>query len=457
MATKSQQWEAEHSQKRGIFELSIGFPNMSTQMEKMEKKIDAKFDILLQQITNSTQQQPPTSKVCRAAKTLQVIVAANLTPTEEDKLLRVLRKYQDALGWTIANIKGISPAVCMHKILMEDVVKPTVDAQRRLNPIMKEVVRTKVMKLLDASMIYPISDSKWVSPTQVVPNRTGTTVVTNDNNELVPMRLTAGWRMCVDYKKTNVGTRKDHFPLPFIDQMLERLASRAFYCFLDGYSRYNQISIVPEDQEKTTFTCPFGTFAYRRMPLGLCNAPATFQRYMMSIFSGLVDLLGSFTSRFDLEIKDKKGSENVVADHLSRLIISAAMEANSLLLSESFPDEQLFFAHHYACGGHFGQKRTTEKILQSWLFWPTLFKDSQNWYKACDRCQRVGNQSRRNEMPQQSILIVELFDVWGIDFMGPFPSSNGNQYILVVVEYVSKWVKAIVAPTNQVSVVLKFL
>ncbi|XP_034217342.1 uncharacterized protein LOC117628907 [Prunus dulcis] len=166
---------------------------------------------------------------------------------------------------------------------------PKRDAQRRLNPNMKEVVRKEVIKLLNVGIIYPISDSKWVSPVQVVPKKSGITVVKNEANELVPTRMTTGWRVCIDYRKLNTATSKDHFPLPFIDQMLERLAGHSHYCFLDGYSGYNQIAIAPEDQEKTTFTCPFGTFAYRRMPFGLCNAPATFQRCMMSIFSDMVE------------------------------------------------------------------------------------------------------------------------------------------------------------------------
>ena len=154
---------------------------------------------------------------------------------------------------------------------------------------MKEVVRKEVLKWLNASFIYAISNSPWVSPVYVVPKKGGFTLIRNEKNELILIGTMTRWRVCIDYIKLHTATMKDHYPLPFIDQMLDRLVGHPYYCFLDGYFGYNLIAIVLEDQEKTTFTCPYGTFAFRRMPFGLCNAPATFQICMMSMFSNFVE------------------------------------------------------------------------------------------------------------------------------------------------------------------------
>nr|GEX63096.1 reverse transcriptase domain-containing protein [Tanacetum cinerariifolium] len=180
---------------------------------------------------------------------LPVIIAKDLKVVEKEALIKVLKSHKRAIAWKISDIKGIDPRFCTHKILMEEDYKPAVQSQRRVNPKIHDVINKEVIKLLDAGMIYPISDRP----------------------------------------KLNDATRKDHFLLPFMDQMLERLAGNEFYCFLDGSSGYFQIPIDPQDQEKTTFTCPYGTFAYRRMPFGLCNAPGTFQRCMIAIFHYMIE------------------------------------------------------------------------------------------------------------------------------------------------------------------------
>ncbi|KAJ0520261.1 putative nucleotidyltransferase, Ribonuclease H [Helianthus annuus] len=685
---------------------------------------------------------------------LPVIISSELTEEEKTKLMGVLKAHKQAIAWKLVDIKGINPSFCTHKILMEDEFKPVVQPQRRLNPNMQDVVKKEVIKLLDAGLIYPISDSAWVSPVQVVPKKGGMTVVPNERNELIPTRTVTGWRVCIDYRRLNDATRKDHFPLPFIDQMLERLSGQQFYCFLDGFSGYFQIPIAPEDQEKTTFTCPYGTFAYRRMPFGLCNAPATFQRCMVAIFHDMIEdsmevfmddfsvfrssfdqclrnldrmlarceetnlmlnwekchfmvkegiVLGHKISRagievdrakidaisrlppptsvksvrsflghagfyrrfirdfskiarpmtrllekdvpfdfseecvrafeflkeklvsapiliapdwslpfeimcdasdfavgailgqrrekrfhpiyyasktlndaqehytttekellavvfaldkfrsylvlskvvvytdhaalrhlfakkdakprlirwilllqeFDLEIRDKKGAENVAADHLSRLENLESDESDEDEIGDSFPHETLMFVkpedegmlwyadivnylkekviqpemsfhqrrkliadskyyfwddphlfrvgvdqvvrrciageermqvlrhcHEGPTGGHYGASYTARKVLDSGFYWPTVFRDAHELVRSCDACQRVGNISSRNEMPQNPMQVVEVFDIWGIDFMGPFPMSRGNRYILVAIDYVSKWVEA---------------
>nr|GEV61519.1 DNA-directed DNA polymerase [Tanacetum cinerariifolium] len=186
-----------------------------------------------------------------------VIIAKDLSIEEKTALITVLKSYKRAIAWKLSDIKGIDPEFCTQKILMEEDFEPAVQHQRRVNPKIHDVIKQEVLKLLEAGLIYLISDSPW--------------------------------RVCIDYRKLNEATRRDHFPLLFMDQMLERLARNLYYCFLDGFSGYFQILIDPKDQEKTTFTCPNGTFAYRHMPFGLCNAPGTFQRCMMAIFHDMIE------------------------------------------------------------------------------------------------------------------------------------------------------------------------
>ncbi|RVW67237.1 Transposon Ty3-I Gag-Pol polyprotein [Vitis vinifera] len=554
------------------------------------------------------------------------------------------QKCKKAIGWQISDLKGISPLVCTHHIYMEEDAKPVRQPQRR--------------QLVGEP--HPSS-----------PKKSGITVVQNEKGEEVSTRPTSGWRVCIDYRRLNSVTRKDHFPLPFMDQVLERVSGHPFYCFLDGYSgcmlsifsdmverimevfmdditvygsSYEECLLHLEavlqrciekdlvlNWEKCHFmvqqgivlghiiskngiedakfvwdekcqksfeelkqfltTAPIVRAPNWKLPFEvMCDASdlamgavlgqredgkpyviyyasktlneaqrnyTTTEKELLAVVFALdkfrAYLVGSsivvFTDHsalkylltkqdakarlirwilllqeFNLQIRDKKGVENVVADHLSRLVI--AHDSHGLPINDDFPEESLmsievapwyshianflvtgevpsewsaqdkrhFFAkihayyweepflfkycadqiirkcvpeqeqsgilshcHDSACGGHFASQKTAMKVIQSGFWWPSLFKDAHSMCKGCDRCQRLGKLTRRNMMPLNPILIVDVFDVWGIDFMGPFPMSFGHSYILVGVDYVSKWVEAIPCRSNDHKVVLKFL
>ena len=146
-----------------------------------------------------------------------VIIAADLTLEEEKKVVETLKLYKEVIAWAVGDLKGINPSICMHKILMEENAKTSIEHQRRLNLVMKEVVKKEVLKWLNVGFIYAILDNPWVSPIHVVPKKGRITVIRNEKNELIPTRKVTGWRVCIDYRKLNTTTRKDYYPLPFID------------------------------------------------------------------------------------------------------------------------------------------------------------------------------------------------------------------------------------------------
>nr|GEU90474.1 reverse transcriptase domain-containing protein [Tanacetum cinerariifolium] len=423
---------------------------------------------------------------------LPVIVAKDLSIEEKASLIKVLKSHKQAIAWKLSDIKGINPGFCTHKILIEDDFEPAVQHQRRVNPKIQEVIKKEVLKLLDARLIYPISNSPWVSLVHCVPKKGGFIVVENEENELIPTRLVTG------------------------------LARNEYYCFLVGFSGYFQIPINPKDQEKTTFTYPYGTFAYRHMPFGLWNAPGTFQRTCHShldkmlkrcedtnlclnwekshfmvkegivlshkiskngieVDKAKVDVIAKLPypttvkelkflfnkqdakprllrwvlllQEFDIIVRDKKGAKNLAVDHLSRLENPHQSVLDKKEINETFPLETLNV-----------QKNKFFKDVKHY-FWddPFLFKiyaDQVIW--RCVHGQEAfetlkGKISQRDETPQNFIQVCEIFYVWGIDFMGSFPSLRGNKYILVAFDYLSKWVEAKALPTNDARVVCKFL
>ncbi|GJU96199.1 reverse transcriptase domain-containing protein [Tanacetum coccineum] len=371
-----------------------------------------------------------------------------------------------------------------------------------------DVIKKEVEKLLDAGLIYPISDSPWVSPVHCVPKKGGMTVVTNEENELVPTRLVHDERQRIE----------KHFrPIHYASKTMSEA----------------ETNYTTTEKEMLAVVYAFEKFrSYLIMNKSVVYTDHSALKYLFNKKDAKARLLRwvLLLQEFDFKVIDTKGAENYAADHLSRLENPYENIFDPKEITETFPLETLsvitskdqstpwfadfanyhagkfikkgmstqeknkFFkdVKHYfwddpflfktcadqiirrcvdgkeafeileAChsgptGGHYGANFTAKKIFDAGFFWPTIYKDAYEFVKTCDACQKQGKISQRDEMPQNAIQVCEIFDLWGIDFMGPFPSSRGNKYILVAVDYLSKWVEAKALPTNDARVVVKFL
>nr|GEX39645.1 hypothetical protein [Tanacetum cinerariifolium] len=253
---------------------------------------------------------------------LPVIIAKDLSVEEKTALITVLKSHKQAIAWKLSDIKGLDPEFCNHKILIEEDFEPVVQHQRRVNPKIHDVIKQEVIKLLKAGLIYLIYDSPWVSPVHCVPKKGGFTFVENEHNELTLTRLVTG---------------------------------NQYYYFLDSFSCYFQIPIDPKDQEKTTFTCPYETFAYRRIPFGLCNAPGTLQRCLMAIFH---DMIEKTMEIFMDDVSVFGNSFHICLSHLERILKRKLTEAPILIAPNwDMPFELMCDARDFSIGAVLGQRQ----------------------------------------------------------------------------------------------------
>ncbi|XP_076952754.1 uncharacterized protein LOC143626585 [Bidens hawaiensis] len=276
-------------------------------------------------------------------ETLPAIIATNLEEEQEKALVEALKEHKVGIGWTIADLRGISPSIVMHKIITDPEAKPAHDAKRRLNPNMREVVKKEVLKWLDAGIIFPISDSTWVSPTKAIPKKAGIQITRNERGEKIATRQVTGWRICVDYRNLNVATSKDHFPLPFIDHIIKKLAapvllspdwSLPFEIMCDT-SDYPVGAVLGQRVDKKPVAIYYES---KTLSDAQINYTITEKELLAVVYA--FDKFRSYI--WGSKIRDKKGSENAVADHFSRLVGQEEEEKDERAINESFPDEQLF-------------------------------------------------------------------------------------------------------------------
>nr|GEV63780.1 reverse transcriptase domain-containing protein [Tanacetum cinerariifolium] len=390
---------------------------------------DPKGDIIfLEKLLNEDPFQPPPMDLKLAEET-----KAKSSIKEPPKL--ELKELPSHLEYAFLENSNKLPVIIAKDLkyvekeaLIKDDYKPVVQSQILVNPKIHEVIKKEVIKLLDASMIYPISDSPWVSLSHCMPKNDGMTVVANENNELILTRLVT-------------------------DQMLKRLARNKFYCFLDGFSGEGIVlghkiskSGIEVDRAKVDVITKLPhptTIKGVRSFLGHAGFYRRFNQDFSKIASPMTHLLEKEPPFvFSKECVDAFNTLKKKLTKASILIIRRCVHGQ-----EAF--EILKACHEGPTKGHHGANLTAKKVFDAGFFWPSIYHDAHDMIKTCDKCKRQGKISQIDEMPQNTIQVCEIFDVWGIDFMGPFSSSKGNKYILIAVDYLSKWVKAKTLSTND--------
>nr|GEY49843.1 reverse transcriptase domain-containing protein [Tanacetum cinerariifolium] len=327
-----------------------------------------------------------------------------------------------------------------------------------------DIIKKEVIKLLDAGLIYPISDSPWVSPMHCVPKKGGITVVKNKDNELILTRLVTGWHVCIDYRKLNEATQKAYFALPFMDQMLERLAGNQYYCFLDGVYlvRKPLISSMLATLDLPEVTIDQITVPERKMIILHQKLPVIIAKDLSNEKKTAL-----ITEDFEPAVQHQRmvnsKIHNVIKNEVLKLLDARLIYPiyDSPWKSHFMVKEGIVLGHKISKNGIEVDKAKVKAIAK--LPHPTTVKGAENL--AADHLSRLENPHQNvldpkeiNEsFPLETLNMVSSRDNSSIDFMDPFPSSRENKYILVAVDYLSKWVEAKALPTNEARVVCKFL
>nr|GEU77482.1 reverse transcriptase domain-containing protein [Tanacetum cinerariifolium] len=477
---------------------------------------------------------------------LPVVIAKELGDEEKSALIKVLKSHKRAITWKLSDIQGINSEFYTHKILMEEDYKPAVQHQRRVNPKIHDVIKKEVEKLLDAGLIYPISDSLWVS----LEKTTFTCLYRTFAYRRMPFGLCNApgtFQRCIlDIFHNMVEKMMEIFMDDFsvfgnsfenclsrLDKMCEDTNlslkwEKSHFMVKEGIVLGHKISKNGIEVDKAKVN----VIAKLTHPTTVKDCIKAFQTLKKKLTEAPILIAPNWDLPFELMCDASDFAiENLAADHLSRLKnpyenVLDLKEINENFLLEMlsmvtfrgdstapwfadfanyhagnfivkgmtsqqknkffkdvkhyFWDDLFLFKicadqviwqcvhgkealdilvawHNGPTGGHHGANLTAKKIFDFGFFWPTIYKDAHEFVKNCDLCQRQGKISQRDEMPQNSIQVCEIFDVWGIDFMGPLPSSRGNKYILMAIDYLSKWVEAKPFPTNDARVVCKFL